>query len=111
MRLWRGVCLSHMTLLRQVRAFRGQEIRQRQEAWEEERKRHRPEITGEEVAFIVARWTGIPVMRIRQTESERLVHMEDELHERIVGQQDAIEAISRAIRRSRAGLRHRLAGR
>ncbi len=83
----------------------GQQIRERQEAWEEERKRHRPEISAEEVAFIVARWTGIPVMRIRQTESERLVHMEDELHKRIVGQDDAIGAISRAIRRSRAGLK------
>ncbi len=83
----------------------GQKIRERQEAWEEERKRHRPEISAEDVAFIVSRWTGVPVMRIRQTESERLVHMEDELHRRIVGQQDAIEAISRAIRRSRAGLK------
>ena len=80
-------------------------IRERQEAWEEERKRHRPEITADEVAFIVGRWTGIPVTRIRQTESERLVHMEDEIHKRVVGQQDAIEAISRAIRRSRAGLK------
>jgi ATP-dependent Clp protease ATP-binding subunit ClpC len=83
----------------------GQRIRERQEAWEEERKRHRPEISAEDVAFIVSRWTGVPVTRIRQTESERLVHMEDELHRRIVGQQDAIEAISRAIRRSRAGLK------
>ncbi len=83
----------------------GQQIRERQEAWEEERKRHRPEISAEDVAFIVSRWTGVPVTRIRQTESERLVHMEDELHRRIVGQQDAIEAISRAIRRSRAGLK------
>ena len=83
----------------------GQEIRERQDAWEEERKRHRPEITDEDVGFIVSRWTGIPVMRIRQTESDRLVHMEDELHKRIVGQDDAIEAISRAIRRSRAGLK------
>ncbi|MEQ8329668.1 MAG: ATP-dependent Clp protease ATP-binding subunit [Longimicrobiales bacterium] len=82
-----------------------QRIREEQEAWEEERKRHRPEISQEDVAFIVSRWTGIPVMRIRQTESERLVNMEDELHKRIVGQQDAIEAISRAIRRSRAGLK------
>ena len=82
-----------------------QAIRERQVAWEEERKRHRPEITPEEVAFIVSRWTGIPVTRIRQTESERLVHMEDELHKRIVGQEDAIGAISRAIRRSRAGLK------
>jgi ATP-dependent Clp protease ATP-binding subunit ClpC len=53
----------------------------------------------------VSRWTGIPVTRIRQTESERLVNMEDELHKKIVGQDDAIEAISRAIRRSRAGLK------
>jgi ATP-dependent Clp protease ATP-binding subunit ClpC len=83
----------------------GQSIRERQEAWEEERKRHRPEISAEDIAFIVSRWTGVPVTRIRQTESDRLVHMEDELHRRIVGQQDAIEAISRAIRRSRAGLK------
>ncbi len=83
----------------------GQEIRQRQEAWEEERKRHRPEISSEDVAFIVSRWTGVPVTRIRQTESERLVNMEDELHKRIVGQEDAIDAIARAIRRSRAGLK------
>ena len=83
----------------------GQRIRERQDAWEEERKNHRPEITTEEVAFIVGRWTGIPVTRIRATESERLVNMEDELHERVVGQDDAIEAISRAIRRSRAGLK------
>jgi ATP-dependent Clp protease ATP-binding subunit ClpC len=83
----------------------GQQIRHRQEAWEEERRKHRPEISAEDVAFIVSRWTGIPVTRIRQTESDRLVHMEDEIHKRVVGQQDAIGAISRAIRRSRAGLK------
>ena len=82
-----------------------QQIRERQEAWEEERRQHRPEISTDEIAFIVGRWTGVPVQRIRQTESERLVNMEDELHKRIVGQHDAITAISRAIRRSRAGLK------
>ncbi len=82
-----------------------QQIRERQEAWEEVRKQHRPEISTDEIAFIVGRWTGVPVQRIRQTESERLVNMESELHERIVGQHDAIVAISRAIRRSRAGLK------
>jgi ATP-dependent Clp protease ATP-binding subunit ClpC len=80
-------------------------IKLQQEEWEEERKRHRPEISTEDVAFIVSRWTGIPVTRIQAAETERLVHMEDGLHERVVGQQDAIEAISRAIRRSRAGLK------
>ncbi len=82
-----------------------QRIRERQEEWEEERKRHRPEISVENVAFIVSRWTGIPVTRLQQAETERLVHMEDELHKRVVGQDQAIGAISRAIRRSRAGLK------
>ena len=80
-------------------------IRVRQEEWEAERRENRPEISQEEVAFIVSRWTGIPVTRLRQAESERLVHMEEELHRRVVGQDDAISAISRAIRRSRAGLK------
>jgi ATP-dependent Clp protease ATP-binding subunit ClpC len=80
-------------------------IRDRQESWEEERKQNRPSISPEEVAFIVSRWTGIPVTRLRQAETERLVNMEEELHKRVVGQDDAIQAISRAIRRSRAGLK------
>ena len=80
-------------------------IRLRQDEWEDERKENRPEISPEEVAFIVSRWTGIPVTRLRQAESDRLVRMEEELHERIVGQHDAITVISRAIRRSRAGLK------
>ena len=80
-------------------------IRAEQEQWEEERKQHRPEIQSEDVAFIVGRWTGIPVTRLQQAETERLVHMEDEIHQRVIGQDDAILAISRAIRRSRAGLK------
>jgi ATP-dependent Clp protease ATP-binding subunit ClpC len=82
-----------------------EEIRTEQDAWEEDRRKHRPEIHAEEVAFIVSRWTGIPVTRLQQAETDRLVHMEDELHKRVVGQDTAIEAISRAIRRSRAGLK------
>ncbi len=80
-------------------------IRSMREEWEEERKRHRPQISPDEVAFIVSRWTGIPVMRLRQAETERLVNMEQELGEKVVGQEDAIATISRAIRRSRAGLK------
>jgi ATP-dependent Clp protease ATP-binding subunit ClpC len=82
-----------------------QRIRSEQEAWEKERKKHRPEISMENVAFIVSRWTGIPVTRLQTAETERLVHMEEELHKSVVGQDDAITAISRAIRRSRAGLK------
>ncbi len=62
------------------------------------------EIGSEEIAEIVARWTGIPVSRMLQSEREKLLHLEDELHKRVIGQDEAIQAISDAIRRSRAGL-------
>jgi ATP-dependent Clp protease ATP-binding subunit ClpB len=62
------------------------------------------EVTAEDIAGVVARWTGIPVSRMLQSEREKLLHLEDELHKRVVGQQEAIEAISDAVRRSRAGL-------
>jgi len=62
------------------------------------------EIGSEEIAEIVARWTGIPITRMLQSEREKLLNLEDELHKRVVGQEEAIEAISNAIRRSRAGL-------
>jgi ATP-dependent Clp protease ATP-binding subunit ClpC len=81
------------------------DIRRKQDEWEQERKNHRPVIDEEDVGFIVSRWTGIPVTRLREAETERLVHMEDELHKRVIGQDESIKAISRAIRRSRAGLK------
>ena len=62
------------------------------------------EIGSEEIAEVVARWTGIPVTRMLQSEREKLLHLEDELHKRVIGQDEAIQAISDAIRRSRAGL-------
>jgi ATP-dependent Clp protease ATP-binding subunit ClpC len=64
-----------------------------------------PRLVAEDIAEVVAMWTGIPVMRIAGEESERLMHMEEALHERIVGQDEAILAISKAVRRSRAGLK------
>src|SRR5690606_13284393 len=81
------------------------QITERERSWEEERRTHRPTLTEEDVAFIVSRWTGIPVMRLKEAETSRLINMEDELHKRVVGQHKAITAISRAIRRSRAGLK------
>ncbi|HEU0012050.1 MAG TPA: ATP-dependent Clp protease ATP-binding subunit [Longimicrobium sp.] len=80
-------------------------IQEREKSWEEERKTNRPALSEEDVAFIVSRWTGIPVTRLKQAETARLVNMEEELHNRVVGQDRAIQAISRAIRRSRAGLK------
>src|SRR5204863_304806 len=81
------------------------EIRRKQEAWEKERQTHRPIINEEGVAFIVSRWTGIPVTRLQEAETARLLRMEEEMHETVVGQDEAIAVISRAIRRSRAGLK------
>ncbi len=81
------------------------DIRRKQEEWERERQTRRPTISEEGVAFIVSRWTGIPVTRLQEAETARLLRMEDELHESVVGQNEAIQVISRAIRRSRAGLK------
>jgi ATP-dependent Clp protease ATP-binding subunit ClpC len=80
-------------------------IREKQEDWERERQTRRPVISEEDVAFIVSRWTGIPVTRLQEAEAARLMRMEDELHESVVGQDEAIHAVARAIRRSRAGLK------
>lgn len=62
------------------------------------------EVTADDIADVVARWTGIPVTRMLQSEREKLLHLEDELHKRVVGQDEAIEAVADAVRRSRAGL-------
>ncbi len=64
-----------------------------------------PTVDEEDIAQVVAMWTGIPVTRIAQEESQRLLHMEDALHNRVIGQQEAIETVSRAVRRARAGLK------
>ena len=62
------------------------------------------EVDSEDIAEVVSRWTGIPVNRMLQSEREKLLHLEEELHKRVVGQEDAIEAVADAVRRSRAGL-------
>ena len=64
-----------------------------------------PIVTEEDIAHIVASWTGIPVSKLTESESEKLLHMEDTLHQRMVGQEEAVKAISRAIRRARVGLK------
>ena len=64
-----------------------------------------PSVTEEDIAHIVASWTGVPVNKLTESESEKLLHMEDTLHQRLVGQDEAVKAISRAIRRARVGLK------
>ena len=81
------------------------EIRRTKEEWGKQQRETRQIVSEEEIAFIVSRWTGIPVSRLREEETKRLLRMEEELHESVVGQHEAIQAISRAIRRTRAGLK------
>jgi len=81
------------------------DIRRKQDEWEKHRQSHRPVLGENEVSFIVSRWTGIPVMRLQEAETARLMRMEEELHASVVAQDEAIVALSRSIRRSRAGLK------
>ena len=73
--------------------------------WHEDQAKEVPVVTDEDIAQVVSMWTGIPVIRISAEESERLLHMEEALHNRVIGQQEAIETISKAVRRARAGLK------
>ena len=73
--------------------------------WKEKSARVTGEVGEQEIADIVSQWTGIPVAQLTQEESQRLLHMEEELHRRIVGQDEAVSAVARAIRRGRAGLK------
>ncbi len=76
------------------------------DGWQaEQEEADKPIVDGEDICEVVAMWTGIPVTRIASEESQRLLHMEDVLHEKIVGQDEAIHSISKAVRRARAGLK------
>lgn len=74
--------------------------------WEKEREDESPVVTDENIEEVVSMWTGIPVMRLSTDEMQRLIHMEDELHKTIIGQDEAITTVSKAVRRARAGLKN-----
>ena len=76
-----------------------------EEQWRSGESGERPEIAEEEIADIVSMWTGIPVFKLTEAETQKLMRMEEELHKRVIGQDAAVEAVSKAIRRSRAGLK------
>lgn len=81
------------------------ELENKKQEWLQSTGHSRDEVGEAEIAEIVASWTGIPMTQLTTEESERLLHMEEELHERIVGQEEAVKAVSRAIRRGRVGLK------
>jgi ATP-dependent Clp protease ATP-binding subunit ClpC len=83
-----------------------QKKRELEENWRQnEAEAEQPEVGEEEIADIVSMWTGIPVFKLTEAESQKLIRMEDELHKRVIGQEEAIEAVSRSIRRARAGIK------
>ena len=81
------------------------EIDDKRKAWEAEQTKTHGEVTEEDIAEVIAGWTGIPAARITEDEGERLLHLEDTLHARVIGQDEAVTAVSKAIRRGRVGLR------
>jgi ATP-dependent Clp protease ATP-binding subunit ClpC len=82
-----------------------QKKKELEENWRNEADEEQPEVGKNEIADIVSMWTGIPVFELTEAESERLIRMEDELHKRVIGQHQAIVAVSKSIRRARAGIK------
>ena len=91
--------------LRDQERIARQELEQLNREWSQAKDKMRPEVTEEDIAKIVAQWTGIPIFRLEEKESEKLLKIEEELHKRVVGQDEPIEAIAHAVRRSRAGIK------
>jgi hypothetical protein len=83
----------------------GEERAEKEKQWRSGELEDIAEVGEEQIAEVLAHWTGIPVFKLTEEESSRLLHMEDELHKRIIGQDDAVKSVSRAIRRTRAGLK------
>lgn len=92
--------------LREQETKLSEKIREIQTAWKAKQESEKPVVTGEEVAYVVSAWTGIPLLKLTEGESERLLHMSDVLHQRVIGQNDAVEAVCKAIRRARVGLKN-----
>jgi ATP-dependent Clp protease ATP-binding subunit ClpC len=109
----KGLRQDHALALEDGRADDAQELQERMDELERQLEFLRtgwdratsPTVTSEDIAEVVAMWTGVPVMQIAQAESERLLQMEDDLRKHIIGQDEAIQAISKAVRRARAGLK------
>jgi len=82
-----------------------EKIKGLEQEWQAEQEQEKPEVTEKDIAVVVGMWTGIPVTQLGEDETSRLLNMETALHERIVGQDEAIDTISKAVRRARAGLK------
>ncbi len=97
--------LEKATSLRDKEKVLRQKLEELESSWKTDKGRDITAVTADDIADIVSSWTGIPVMRLVEEETEKLLRMEDALHKRIVGQEEAVQAISRAVRRARVGLK------
>ncbi|MBI4186182.1 MAG: ATP-dependent Clp protease ATP-binding subunit [Chloroflexi bacterium] len=91
--------------LRQRELQLEEKIKHMEEQWRTERGQEKPAVTAEDIAEVVSMWTGIPVVQLRGDETARLLQMEEVLHKRIIGQEEAVNVVSKAVRRARAGLK------
>lgn len=91
--------------LRDEESHKKEEIEKLRKVWDETKAAAKGAVTPEDIAEVIAGWTGIPAARLTEDEGERLLHLEDTLHARVIGQDEAVGAVSRAIRRGRVGLR------
>ncbi len=91
--------------LRDQELHANEDLENREREWQEDRDKERRFVTEEDIAEVVSMWTGIPVTRLAQEETERLLRMEEDLHKRIIGQDEAIVNIAKSVRRARAGLK------
>lgn len=82
-----------------------EEVEKTKDEWKEKQGQENQEVTAEDIAQVVANWTGIPVSKLKEEETERLLKLEEILHERVIGQDEAVKAVSQAVRRARAGLK------
>ncbi|MCK5241556.1 ATP-dependent Clp protease ATP-binding subunit [bacterium] len=86
-----------------IKALR-QKKEEKKRLWEQSRTKNMSTVEAEDIAYIISKWTGVPVFKLAEQESAKLLRMEEELHKRVIGQEEAINAISRSVRRSRAGV-------
>jgi ATP-dependent Clp protease ATP-binding subunit ClpC len=82
-----------------------EQLEETKKNWKEKQGKENSEVTVEDIASVVSSWTGIPVSKLAETETEKLLHLEDILHSRVIGQEEAVKAVSKAVRRARAGLK------
>jgi ATP-dependent Clp protease ATP-binding subunit ClpC len=94
------------TDLRDKEAELREQLREMADNWKKSQEDKKATVTEEHIAHVVSHWTGVPVVKLTESESEKLLKMEDTMHERVIGQHDAVTAISKAIRRARVGLKN-----